>query len=97
MPLTLDSIVRRTEGLMSAELGREIVILNPATDNYIGLDQIGSRVWDLLAAPGSVEDLCLRVTRNYRGNPREITADLIAFLNELDKECLLDVGDAAKA
>jgi hypothetical protein len=91
MQLTLDSVVSRTGGLMSTALGPEIVILNPATDNYIGLDEIGRRVWELLAAPGAVKDLCVQATREYRGDPQEMTADILSFLNELASDGLIEM------
>jgi hypothetical protein len=97
MPLTPISVVHRTGGLMSTPLGQDIVILNPATDNYVGLDEIGRRVWDLLATPGEVKDLCLQVTREYQGDAQEITADLMIFLNELASDGLIDVAGPAVA
>jgi Coenzyme PQQ synthesis protein D (PqqD) len=92
MPLTLDSLVVRTEGLMSTPLDREVVILNPARDNYVGLDEVGRRVWDLLATPNSVKDLCLQVTGEFDGDPRQIEEDVLAFLTELANEGLVDVA-----
>jgi hypothetical protein len=92
MPLTFDSIVVRTGGLMSTPLDRDVVILNPARDNYVGLDEVGRRVWDLLAVPNDVRDLCLQVTREFHGDPRQIAADTLAFLNELAAEGLVHVA-----
>jgi hypothetical protein len=92
MPLTLDSLVVRTGGLMSTALDREVVILNPAGDNYVGLDEVGRRVWDLLATPNSIKDLCLQVMGEFHGDPREIEADILAFLSELAAEGLVDVA-----
>jgi len=94
MPLDFDSIVIRTAGLMSTPVDREIIIMNPARDNYIGLDEIGRRVWDLIEAPGKVEDLCQRMTQEYWGDPRQITTDLLVFLNALAAEGLIHVACA---
>jgi len=93
-PLTPGSVVSRTEGLMSTSLGEELVILNPANDDYVGLDEIGRRVWDLLVRPEPVQDLCLRLTREYRGDPRQISADILDFLNEMAAEGLVYVAGA---
>ncbi len=91
MPLTFDSVVKRNAGLMSTQLGDDMIVLNPLRDNYIGLDEIGGRVWALLAAPIKVDQLCRQVARQYQGDRQQIPADLIAFLNELDGEGLLEV------
>lgn len=77
---------------MSTPLDREVVILNPARDNYVGLDEVGRRVWELLEAPNHVRDLCVRMTKEFRGDPEQIAAEILAFLNELAAEGLLDVA-----
>jgi hypothetical protein len=84
---------------MSTPLDGEVVILNPARDNYIGLDEVGRRVWELLAVPSHVRNLCVQVTSEFHGDSRQIEADILAFLNELAAEGLLDVAkelDVAK-
>jgi hypothetical protein len=94
MPIAPDSMVSRTEGAMTAALDAEIAILNPETENYVGLNEIGRRVWNLLENPRSVADLCQAVAE-YQGNPQVIGADLMALLNELDGEQLLVVSNRA--
>lgn len=92
MPLNFDSIVLRTGGLMSTPLDDEVVILNPARDNYVSLDEIGRRVWELLAVPNDIRTLCLQVTKEFHGDSRQIETDVLAFLNELAAEGLVDVA-----
>lgn len=91
MSLTSAAVVKRSAGLMSASIDDEIVILNPSRDNYIGLDEIGRRVWELLSEPILLGDLSHQVVREYHGNPQQISADLMAFLQELHSEGLLQV------
>ena len=91
MPVNPASVVTRTAGLMSTRVNNEIYVLNPVRDKYTGLDDIGLRVWDLLEATMRVESLCDQVAKEYRGDPQQIRADLMEFLNELDSEGLLDV------
>lgn len=96
--LTLDSTVVRTSGLMTTPVDRDFVILNPARDNYVGLDEIGRRIWELLTAPCQVSELCRRVAQEFSGDSKEIATDILAFLNELASEGLIDVAkrDVAK-
>lgn len=77
---------------MSGPLDRDVVILNPARDNYVGLDEAGRRIWDLLAVPNEVRDLCRQVANEFDGDPGQIAADILAFLNELATEGLVDVA-----
>jgi hypothetical protein len=88
-PLSLDSTVVRTSGLMTTPVDRDFVILNPARDNYVGLDVIGRRIWEFLAVPCRISELCLRIAGEFPGDSREIATDILAFLNELASEGLL--------
>ncbi len=91
MSLTSQSIVKRNSGLMSTRIDKEIFVLNPVRDNYIGLDEIGRRVWDLIEIPTAADLLCHQLSQEYQGNKQQISDDLIAFLDELDSEGLLEV------
>jgi hypothetical protein len=90
MALTPISVVKRNAALLSTRVDDEIFILNPIRDNYIGLDSIGRRVWELIEVPTSVDSVCQQVTREYQGDTAQIPLDLIAFLEELHSEGLLE-------
>jgi hypothetical protein len=79
---------------MSTPLDSDLVILNPTRDNYTSLDDIGRRVWDLIALPVKIEDLCGQMALEYQGNPQQITMDLMVLLNFLAAEGLVEVQTA---
>jgi hypothetical protein len=77
---------------MSAPVDNEIVILNMKGNNYISLDQIGRRIWELIETPVVVDDLCSRLEQEFAGSREQIVADVIAFLEELEREGLVRVA-----
>ena len=91
MSVELSSQIVRTENLMSAPVDNEIVILNMAKNNYIGLDEIGRRIWDLSAEACSVDDLCNRLSREFEATPEQIAVDVLPFLEELAQEGLIRI------
>lgn len=91
MPIDLDSTVVRVEGAISTLLDEEIVILNMAKNNYIALNAIGRRIWDLIEGPILVGDLNLALSREFETSLEQVAADVIPFLNRLEGEGLLDV------
>jgi hypothetical protein len=95
MLITVDSVVSQSQGLVSAPLDQELIILNPKGDNYVGLDNVGRRVWDLLADARVVKDLCLQITAEYQGDAQEITTDILGFLHELQADALIQARDRA--
>lgn len=94
MSLSLDSVVKRTGGLMSTRVGEEIYVLNPVRDSYTGLDDIGRRLWELLENTTSVDHLRDRMVEEFQGDPKEIATDVMAFLGELHTEGLLEVASS---
>jgi hypothetical protein len=91
MPIELSSRIVRAENLMSAPVDNEIVILNMAKSNYIGLDEIGLRLWEMFAQPCRVDELCDRLSREYEATSEQIVADVLPFLEELRSEGLIKV------
>jgi len=89
MPVEMHSVVMRVEDLMSTPLDEEIVILNMVKDHYVGLDETGRAVWDLLAEPRRVDELCELLSREFDATPGEIAADVLPFLEELREEGLV--------
>lgn len=92
MPLTLDSIVARTDGMMTGIVDGDLAIFNLRGDNYIGLDQAGRRVWELLAEATRVGDLCGKAALEFEGDPETIAKDILVFLDDLLTEGLLHVA-----
>lgn len=91
MTIDLSCRVARTEGMMSAPVDDDIVILNIPKNNYVSLDQIGRRIWDLIESPVAVSDLCSTLAGEFEGGQEQICADVLSFLNELLKEDLVQV------
>jgi hypothetical protein len=91
MLLTPESIVKKNPTLLSTRVDNDVFILNPLRESYVGLDEIGRRLWDLMEAPTRVDRLCAQVAQEYQGDLLQIPADVMAFLNELNGEGLLEV------
>ncbi|MBN2148749.1 MAG: PqqD family protein [Anaerolineales bacterium] len=89
MTIESHTVLSRVEELLTTQVDDDLVILNPATDNYIALDKIGRRIWELLETPRRVDDLCQQLSREFNGSLEQITADVLAFLQELEGEKML--------
>jgi hypothetical protein len=89
MPLTADSILARNRGALSAPLDGDLILLNPLCDNYVCLDDIGRHLWELLAEPRTVRELCGELAARYGGDRERIETDTMRFLNDLIAEGLV--------
>jgi hypothetical protein len=93
MAIEATTRVVRTEGIMTAPVDQEIVLLNMKGNNYISLDAIGRRIWELLENPAMVNDLCKQLGEEFEGTQEQISADVLSFLEELEREGLVRVAD----
>jgi len=68
---------------LESRVGEETVILHLERDIYYGLDQLGTRIWQLLKdgmAPVAIGDI---VVREYGVTRELIEADMRRFLSDL--------------
>ena len=79
---------------MSCLLGDEVTILQMPTGFYYGLDPVGTRVWNLIRQPRAIVDILETLLAEYEVEPANCEADLLALLENLRKENLIEVHDA---
>ncbi len=87
--LGLQTLVARVDSLPVAPVDGELVILNTAKGSYVGLDDIGRRIWELLENPIYVNELLQQIMQDYTGDREVMTDDLIDFLSELYAQNLI--------
>jgi hypothetical protein len=97
MPIELSTRIVRVEDLMTAPADRDLVILNLVRNNYVALNDVGHRIWELLRTPCRVDELCQQLSQEFDATPEQIAADVLPFLNELHTENLLHVIDEQSA
>ena len=88
------SVVYRVKDSPSTPVADELVILNLAKSDYVSLDRIGTRIWDVLEKPHRVDELCRSLEDKFSGDSGKIASDVLRFLNELAAEGLVHVSDS---
>jgi hypothetical protein len=79
-----DVLIRTIEG--------ESLILNIPAQEYLGLDPVGTRMWQLLTAGGSVADALQALLFEYEVEPDVLRSDLDEFVGKLIAAGLLRVS-----
>lgn len=85
------STVVRRDGLPTTPVDEDLVILDMAGNNYVGLDAIGRHIWALIETPRSVSDICHVLALEYADESAAIEQDVIAFLDALSDDGLVRV------
>jgi hypothetical protein len=92
--ISMSSIVVATKDQVSSDLAGETVLLSMQSAMYYGLDEVGSRIWELVRQPVRVADLRDAIMREYDVEPERCEADVLGFLRELAAKGLIEVGIA---
>lgn len=86
-----DFVVAASEQI-SSDLGGEAVILDLEAGVYYGLDAVGARVWELLQQPRAVAGLRDAILAEFDVEPERCERDLLALLQELAANRLIQVS-----
>lgn len=78
-------IVRKQGDWLAAKIGDELVMMSAEKGHYIGLSEVGARIWELIESPRDVEAVCAQLLQEYDVTPTVCRADVETFLNELMK------------
>ncbi|GAB4012725.1 PqqD family protein [Nocardioides ultimimeridianus] len=83
--------ISRTEGVVEAQFDDVRVLLNDDLE-YLGLDEVGQRIWALLEQPRSLEGLVGVLTDEYDVSEDDCTRDVRAFVEALDRHHLVTLS-----
>ncbi|AKG20936.1 PqqD family peptide modification chaperone [Calothrix sp. 336/3] len=97
MQISDTSFVSVCADQISSDLGGEIVILNLKTGVYHGLNEVGSRIWDLIQQPKPVKDIQAALLAEYEVTLEECDRDLQALLQDLIHAELIEVKNETAA
>ena len=89
--------VHRQGEWLSAMIGTEHVMMSIETGNYVSLSRVGARIWELIAQPIALPDLCDRLTRDFDVAPDLCRAEVEAFLQDLAEHRAVRLSPVAEA
>ena len=82
-----------SEEVLSQEVNGETVLLNLEGESYFGLNEVGTRIWQLLQSGRSVSDM-LSCLDEYDVSRKRLEKDLYELLGTLMDEGLLKSREA---
>ena len=69
----------------------ESILLDLASEQYFGLDAIGTRIWELLTTCPTLEQVHAALCDEFAGNPAQIESDLLALLQKMTDAGLVTI------
>jgi hypothetical protein len=90
--ITLQTIVQRNSNLVTSKIDGEIVMMSIDNGEYYGLDEVGSRIWELIESPIVVEELIRILTDEFEVQRNNCIQDTMDFLEDLSEKKLLIIS-----
>jgi hypothetical protein len=87
---TDDSLYRRSEQALSAEVGDDVVALHIAKGHCYGMEKVAAEVWNLLEQPASIEQLCAGLVERYEVEPERCRSEVVDLLRQFEQEGLVE-------
>ncbi len=81
--------VRVSNHVLFQEIEGECVLLNMASEQYFGLDDVGTRFWQLLVEEGDPAKAVAQMQLVYDVDETTLRADLAKLLQQLSSEGLV--------
>jgi hypothetical protein len=93
--IDLETVVARNDEPVAIDVDDTVVMMSILQGKYYGLDEIGTRIWALIAQPRSIADVCETLRQEFDVDEETCRRDVLDFVRELAGEKLVRVVDEA--
>jgi Coenzyme PQQ synthesis protein D (PqqD) len=89
MSFSFDTRATVDPDVMIRNVGDESVILDLKTERYLGLDEVGTRMWTVIVGSSSIQSAYEALVDEYDVEPQRLRADLQDLIKRLTEERLI--------
>lgn len=90
--ISKDTIVRRIENIDATDLNGEKVMMNLEKGQYFALNEVGSRIWDVIDKPTSVGEITNVLLSEYEIDADTCIEAVLDFLGKMNDAELISVS-----
>jgi hypothetical protein len=89
-----DVLVRNDAELLTTVVDGELIGMSIEQGACYGLNGVGTRIWELLAKPRSIDSLCQQLAGEYDVGPDQCLREVLELVEELRAEGLVNLRAA---
>ncbi len=78
--------------VLTQEVGGETVILDLKSETYFGLDEVGTRIWQLLVEQEDIQTITATILSEYDVDEDQVEKDIQNLLVKLDVAGLINLN-----
>ena len=89
--MKLDQKVTFAETVFAQEVDGEMVLLDMESENYFGLDEVGTSIWQAMQENETLKEVLAVLLEQYEVEEEMLENDLFAFVGKLEESGLVKV------
>jgi hypothetical protein len=94
MKITRHSRITASRHQLSSPLDQATIIAGLRAGHYYEVNEVGSRIWELVQTPIAAADVQLAIATEYEVAPERCEADVLALLARMADERLIEIEHA---
>ncbi len=83
--MNLNQNITLSPEVISQEVSGETVLLDLESENYFGLDEVGTRIWQLMKETSDLKAIYQTLLTEYYVSEERLQQDLDSLLGEISK------------
>lgn len=93
--MDLNQTITVSSDVISQEVSGETVILDLNSENYFGLDEVATRIWQLIEQTNNLQSVFDTLMSEYEVGEEQLLEDMQKLLDEVEKLGLVQISAAA--
>ena len=89
--ISLQQKVRISSEVLAQEVDEETVLLDMKSESYFGLDEVGTRIWQLLKETGDLQTVFDTMLEEYDVDEKQLKKDLLDHVTQLVEAGLISL------
>ena len=89
--MDLNKKIRFSDTIFAQEVDGEMVLLDMHSENYFGLDAVGTDIWQAMQEHKGIKEVLEVLLRQYDVSEEVLKKDLLDFIEKLKENHLIEV------
>ncbi|MDU3520848.1 MAG: lasso peptide biosynthesis PqqD family chaperone [Clostridium saudiense] len=90
--INLDTVINKNLEIDDTDLDGEKVMMNLDKGEYFMMNEVGSRIWEIISEPINVEEIINTLRNEYEVDEETCKDTVIEFLGRLDHADLISIN-----
>ncbi len=91
--ITAETVISRSESLISNSLGEDVVMMDIEEGAYYGLEAVAASIWKHTETPISVGSLCELLMKEYKISNDRCLQEVTKFLGDMVDRKMVQISD----